>query len=114
MIDKQKAIEALEVHQGKYKGLFARVVAGCIQVIRELPEDDGWIPVTERMPQKHGAICVNVILLMDDGRVTVGWLNQVTGRGYYLDTVNDVVIKAPLSRFTHWMPLPEPPKEDKT
>lgn len=37
------------------------------------------------------------------------WLNQITNRGYYLDTINDVVIKAPLSRFTHWMPLPEPP-----
>ncbi len=40
MIDKQKAIAALEAHQGQYKGLSASVVAGCIQVIRELPEED--------------------------------------------------------------------------
>lgn len=69
-----------------------------------------WISVKERLPQEAGAVCENAILLMDNGFVTVGWLNQVTNRGYYLDTVNDVVIKAPLSRFTHWMPLPEPPK----
>ena len=70
-----------------------------------------WISVSERLPQEYGAVCKNVILLMDDGFVTVGWLNQVTGKGYYLDAVNDDVIREPLSRFTHWMALPEPPKE---
>ena len=69
-----------------------------------------WIPVDERLPQEGGAVCKNVILFMDGGLVTVGWLNQITNRGYYLDTINDVIIKAPLSRFTHWMPLPQPPK----
>lgn len=68
-----------------------------------------WVSVEERLPQEGGSVCENVILLMDNGLVTVGWLNQITNRGYYLDTINDVVIKAPLSRFTHWMPLPEPP-----
>lgn len=32
-------------------------------------------------------------------------------KGYYLDAVNDDVIRGPLSRFTHWMSLPEPPEE---
>lgn len=68
-----------------------------------------WISVEDRLPQEGGAVCENVILFMDNGLVTVGWLNQITNRGYYLDTINDVVIKAPLSRFTHWMPLPKPP-----
>ena len=68
-----------------------------------------WLSVEDRLPQEGGAVCENVILFMDNGLVTVGWLNQITNRGYYLDTINDVVIKAPLSRFTHWMPLPEPP-----
>lgn len=72
---------------------------------------DGWISVSERLPQEYGAVCKNVILLMDDGFVTVGWLNQVTRKGYYLDAVNDDVIREPISRFTHWMPLPEPPEE---
>lgn len=70
-----------------------------------------WISASERLPQEYGAVCKNVILLMDDGFVTVGWLNQVTGKGYYLDAVNDDVIRGPLSRFTHWMSLPEPPEE---
>ncbi len=37
MIDKQKAIEALEANN--YNGLSASVVARCIQIIRELPDN---------------------------------------------------------------------------
>ena len=61
-----------------------------------------WIPVTERFPQKKGEVCKNVILLMDDGLVTAGWLNEDTGKAYYLDTRNDFISKVPISRATHW------------
>ena len=70
-----------------------------------------WIPVSERLPQEKGKICKTVILLMDDGVVTTGWLNEDRGSGYYLPPYDDFISKVPLSRFTHWMPLPEPPKE---
>ncbi len=53
MIDKQKAIAALEAYRGNSKGLFASVVSGCIQVIREIPEDDGWISVKDRLPEEY-------------------------------------------------------------
>ena len=72
-----------------------------------------WIPVTERLPQEKLEMCKNVILLMDDGIVTAGWLNANTsdgGKVFYLDAVRDYIVKAPISRCTHWMPLPEPPK----
>lgn len=69
-----------------------------------------WISVKEMLPQGKGEICKNVILFMDDGLVTVGWLNEDTGMAYYLDTRNDFISKVPISRCTHWMPLPQPPK----
>lgn len=61
-----------------------------------------WIPVTERLP-KHGDIVLchmsfdeMMVLQRDD--VYDGWVNE----------------KNYANRFvTHWMPLPEPPKEDK-
>ena len=87
----------------KIKRIADHLISNCVTV-------QEWIPVDERLPQDGGAVCKDVILFMDSGLVTVGWLNQITNRGYYLDTINDVIIKAPLSRFTHWMPLPEPPK----
>lgn len=60
-----------------------------------------WIPVTERMPE-HGEVCEcytvykGVNMMQWDG-VAERWL------GERLIYKNDVV--------THWMPLPEPPKE---
>ena len=69
-----------------------------------------WIPVSERLPREKGEICKNVILFMDDGLVTVGWLNEDIMSAFYLDTRNDFVSRVPMSRCTHWMPLPNPPK----
>ena len=69
-----------------------------------------WISVKDRLPQEKGEICKNVIMFMDDGLVTVGWLNEDNGFAFYLDTRNDFVSKVPISRCTHWMPLPQPPK----
>ena len=75
-----------------------------------------WIPVTERLPiggDDSGALCENVCLLMDDGTVSCGWMNGITKKVYYLNAIDDVIIKAPITRVTHWMPLPKPPKEEK-
>lgn len=116
MIDKQKAISALEANN--YNGLSASVVAECIKVIRELPEDDGWIPVGERLPEEHedetapmgfrhykesDLVIVAVVndsgerFVSDDIRIDGEWNNY----------------KFPMFDVTHWMPLPNPPKEGK-
>lgn len=71
-----------------------------------------WISVEERLPiggDDSGAICENVCLLMDDGTVSCGWMNGITKKVYYLNARDDVVIKAPITRVTHWMPLPSAP-----
>jgi hypothetical protein len=74
-----------------------------------------WIPVTERLPKgadTSGEICENVNLLLDDGLVTCGWMNGITGKAYYLNARDDYIQKAPISRVSHWMPLPAEPKEE--
>lgn len=97
-------------------------ICGCIdareaaEAILELRKPR-WIPVTERLPiggDDSGAICENVCLLMDDGTVSCGWMNGITKKVYYLNARDDFVIKAPITRVTHWMPLPAPPKEEET
>ena len=73
-----------------------------------------WIPVTEGLPvggDDSGAVCENVCLMMDDGTVSCGWMNGITKKVYYLNARDDFIIKAPITRVTHWMPLPEPPSE---
>lgn len=57
-----------------------------------------WIPVTERLPEIR-----KVVLITDGIDVGTGWMNQGWWNTSFADIQRDAV--------THWMPLPEPPKE---
>ena len=71
--------------------------------------DMKWIPVTERLPSLNDDV---LMYFKDDDNMAVGYLDDVdeditmwsaySDGGYYTDC--DYVP-------THWMPLPEPPKE---
>ena len=64
----------------------------------ELLKDEGWISVKDRLP-KIGAKC----LVYADGKMTVA--KHIANN----DWITGVWFPVP----THWMPLPEPPKEEK-
>ncbi|HEI3789528.1 TPA: ead/Ea22-like family protein [Escherichia coli] len=71
---------------------------------------DGWIPVSERMPNdKQYVWCWGK---------SYGWTECDTFEGYYdwsrnkWWAVTDIG-EEPASKVTHWMPLPEPPQEAK-
>lgn len=104
-IDKQACIECNHFFDANGVTIQSEPLTNCQQSVAYK-----WLATAERMPQEKGDVCKNVILFMDDGLVTVGWLNENTGKGYYLDASNDFIQRVPISRFTHWMPLPEPPK----
>lgn len=55
-----------------------------------------WISVKDRLPEQY----TDVIVLYDFGRVGVNWTNK-----------ENEFIEHPDCKVTHWMPLPEPPKE---
>ena len=62
-----------------------------------------WIPVTERLPE--------------DGSDVLAYLDsRITAANYYKETWQDCVMgRLYLTEeglVTHWMPLPEPPKEE--
>ena len=69
-------------------------------------EERRWIPVTERLPE-IGQKC----LIANREIVVRGWLRPdgVWKTGVSSD---DIWSKFSLRPPTHWMPLPEPPKED--
>lgn len=64
-----------------------------------------WIPVTERLPEAK--VDVLAVIHYKDGRTAVnqGWYSALNEQWY----IGVAGIHAPV---THWMPLPEPPKED--
>ena len=61
-----------------------------------------WIPVTERLPEPYFDV------LSTDGE-SVGIASYQKKGGYWL--TSDVFYDAHVA-VSHWMPLPEPPKED--
>ena len=68
-----------------------------------------WIPVTERLPEDDET----VLILCKTGKMFVGYRKQLYGGEYVwrILTARDSTKKI-TQIVTHWMPLPEPPKED--
>lgn len=58
-----------------------------------------WIPVTEKLPTR------------EDANETESILAIHKADGYVGRWIWDIVARHP-KEFTHWMPLPQPPKED--
>jgi hypothetical protein len=93
----QQAADAIEELQGRVKVLEKVADKWCAAVPK-------WIPVTERLP-KRGK---NVLVANKRGKqwdVDKAWLSCL-GSGF------DRGGKRSLYHVTHWMPLPEPPKEE--
>lgn len=67
-----------------------------------------WTPVTERLPEEH----VFVLIRQDDDRMMVA--ERVDGDWWYRYFAYDVDRwdENEQGTITHWMPLPEPPKEE--
>ena len=66
-----------------------------------------WISVEERLPETDDFVIVAVL----DERGDTPY--QYTDFGWYLDAARCWIVNAEQRRdITHWMPLPEPPKED--
>ena len=64
-----------------------------------------WIPVTERLPEKDGIYMCNVKSFSFPGKFYRTILPYVEGGFIEGQIYTDAV--------THWMPLPEPPKENE-
>lgn len=72
---------------------FEYVTVGGVRFVRE----DRWVSVTERLPVVETSVIVTY-----DGLVSLGYYMNGWNVGEYETREN----------VTHWMPLPEPPKEE--
>lgn len=68
-----------------------------------------WISVEDRLPKGNGPYCQNVIVLTIKKEVMPGFCNH--GLWYVMRPEDDYCNDADDGEVTHWMPLPEPPKE---
>lgn len=104
-----EALAEIEYYNG-FSGKTAAVQAvsdACELAVSDMREMEKrrWIPVAERLPET-GRKC----LITNGETVKVGWLRP---DGVWKTGVNrnDLWNKFSLYPPTHWMPLPEPPKE---
>jgi hypothetical protein len=61
---------------------------------------DRWISVEDRLPENY----IEVLVYDTDCGIVIGWYDKEIG-----DFVAEFI--SPLDAVTHWMPLPEPPKD---
>ena len=97
----QKAANAIEELRSQLES--HRDSQNAIRLEEKQATSDGWIPVTERLPDEEGRYMCNVKSFAFPGCFYQAIL-QCDKHGFregniYTDDV------------THWMPLPEPPKE---
>ena len=85
------AIEELQADKAELNG----TVTNLLEQIKDLSKPR-WIPVAERMPERFKS----VLTIDKYGVITFNWIRgdgENWSNGYYI---------------THWIPLPQPPKEE--
>ena len=82
--------------------------------IARFPTAIGWISVKDRLPAQQGKYLVNVIQYCC-GKFDITWFDGKVWTApdgeEYTDNFSNNDNR--IGKVTHWMPLPEPPKEDK-
>ena len=101
MLAAADAIEQLSTYSDFYEELTDRGIKGIRELLNKFPK---WIPVTERLPKD-----MEKVLIFDDGKVKVGYIFDIwQGEEVHHEWYSEHYPADP----SHWMPLPEPPKEE--
>ena len=123
MADRGKIIEGLKdaIKRADYDGGIVRMSVEVCQIIIDVLEDRGWISVKDRLPDAAG---VEVLVLAHNNYYDtyvifiaflaygeIKWCTYDTTK-MTLERPTDNTVNERLT-ITHWMPLPEPPKEDE-
>jgi hypothetical protein len=91
---------------GHANDLLSRIRNGSDESIIEALDEllPRWIPTGERLPDE-----LDTVILTDGEWVTFGSWSEAYNR-WYVEEDAEANGPAERERFTHWMPLPEPPE----
>lgn len=107
----REAADAIETLQGQ--------LSVCMEgtKVRLVKNDDGtteirfenqWIPVTEKLPKEWWPV-LGLIKFHDEDEPPAHQVLWYLGNGHWREVWRGDMIE---NNVTHWMPLPEPPKEE--
>ena len=102
------------------KPIFPHEFADPIEAVADYLLDSGvtvqeWISVKERLPQENepeDTLCENVQVLLNNGKVSVGWCNRRTKLWWHMEYDEDYFISKDYDHtpVIAWQPLAQPPK----
>lgn len=101
ILDPETSREALAPYPHDYQLILAVTEEACTVAAKVL-RDTAWISVKDRRPDNMNEVLL-AVEIAGLPRIRVGWYGG--GRWYFLGAGRAKAV-------THWMPLPEPPKED--
>ncbi|MFR5738048.1 MAG: DUF551 domain-containing protein [Coprococcus sp.] len=79
-----------------------------------VPSNDGWIPVEERLPEETtGRYYPEMIVTTSYGAVTWGFYRVMDKQWYIYSNIHNEFVKAGDKEIVAWQPLPEPYKPKK-
>lgn len=81
----------------------ASVFTGIVTKHMDEVENDGWIPVSERLPEENGYYLITVKELNYEEHVTISFFDKYDMRGWQH-------VHMLTEKVTAWKPLPEPYK----
>ena len=82
-----------------------------IQIAPEKIIQTMWIPVTEQLPE----VGKKVLVFAYGNDTLTARMQKRTENGYPVFECNGIFLEmAKLGRITHWMPIPEPPKDGES
>lgn len=103
--DKKKVIATLEELKGDCTGIIAATIEDCQRVVGEMEDQQRWI--SGRRPPKEWK---------DENGDARNFLAVIPGTGVdianWIEPVRCWFCMGVPCKVTHWMPLPEPPKEE--
>ena len=90
------------------------LVANGVTFAKDNDVPNKWIPVSERLPKndygKHWKERPHYLVCLTNGLMRVATFGYKE-YGWWIDSHNCVLSKEHYTEVTHWMPLPQPPKE---
>lgn len=109
LIDRQNAIDVLELLADKMSDEGKTVMAQAVAVLKDLQSAESelkWIPVTERLPKKENKlywVCTDTKYQCE-----CRWTNNICGIGESSEWGWKIFDIPQYTKVVAWMPLPEP------
>lgn len=109
LIDVDALKDPLELQRASYARIGAteraKAYADCLWEIAQAPTVGGWISVKDRLPEESG----KVLVYCKDGYMSAV---HYSAKHQQFNNFDACAKRDEVWDVTHWMPLPEPPKEE--